>query len=72
MAEELFLEKVDKGSTSSAWYCTEVLEVQKELGEAVKHNGFVSCHSGGVLTARLSKASRGDGWVFMGARCWDL
>lgn len=72
MAEELFLEKVDKGSTSSAWYCTEVLEVQKELGEAIKPNGFVSCRSGGVLTARLSKASRGDGWVFMGARCWDL
>lgn len=42
MAKELFLEKVDKKFSSSAWYCTAVLEVQKELGEAGKHSGFVS------------------------------
>lgn len=46
--EELFLEKVDKESSSSAWYCAEVLEVQKELREAGKHDGFVSCHLGEV------------------------
>lgn len=48
VAEELFLEKVDEESSSSAWYCTEVLEVQKEPGEAGKHDGFVLCHAGGV------------------------
>lgn len=48
MAEELFLEKVDKESSSSAWYYAEVLEVQKELGEAGKHDEFVSCRPGGV------------------------
>lgn len=45
VAEELFLEKVDEESSSSAWYCTEVLEVQKEPGEAGKHDGFVLCHA---------------------------
>lgn len=48
VAEELFLEEVDKESSSSAWYCTEVLEIQKELGEAGKCDGFISCHPGEV------------------------
>lgn len=48
VAEELFLEKVDKESSGSAWYCTEVLEVQKVLGQAEKHDGFVFCRHDGV------------------------
>lgn len=42
------LDKVDKESSNSAWYSTEVLEIQKELGEAGKCDGFVSCHPGEV------------------------
>ena len=36
VAEKLFLEEVDEESSNSAWYCTEVLEEQKELGDAGK------------------------------------
>ena len=43
VAEKLFLEEMDEESSNSAWYCTEVLEVQKELGEAGKQMMGLYC-----------------------------
>lgn len=53
VAEKLFLEEVDEESSNSAWYHTEVPEVQKELGEAGNQMVGLYC---AILVESKSKA----------------